>query len=160
MPKPICCSSLVLDVLDSHKLVLDRGGHHPALVCATPRAAQTCAFWIWIQIQHPNSKFLYFLLVRVTRVKPSDNYLNPRDVSPSSSLPSRGTLSLERGHSLSGSTIQTLLPIIATVPPVGRAHVLMPPMGMIRGRTHRPATASHDCLVQGQRVRPDSSDTC
>ena len=68
MPKPICCSSLVLDVLDSHKLVLDRGGHHPALVCAAPRAAQTCAFGIWIQIQRPNSKFLYFLLVRVTRV--------------------------------------------------------------------------------------------
>ena len=59
MPKPICCSSLVLDVLDSHKLVLDRGGHHPALVCA---------FWIWIQIQRPNSNFLYYLLVRVTRV--------------------------------------------------------------------------------------------
>ena len=69
MPKPICCSSLVLDVLDSHKLVLDRGGHHPALVCAAPRAAQTCAFWIWLQIQRPNSNFLYFLLVRVTRVK-------------------------------------------------------------------------------------------
>ena len=68
MPKPICCSSLVLDVLDSHKLVLDRGGHHPALVCAAPRAAQTCAFWIWLQIQRPNSNFLYFLLVRVTRV--------------------------------------------------------------------------------------------
>ena len=68
-PKPPCCSSLVLDMHDLHKPVLDHGGPHPAHVCAAPRAAQTCAFWIWIQFQHPNSNFLYFLLVRVTSVE-------------------------------------------------------------------------------------------